>query len=115
MRKGIGRIEMSCKHCTPIEGDGPFTYEEYILNDNERALIEPHDDKFIFVVMNIAGSGDSRDTAEIKIAYCPWCGSKLEASTDNTECEFEDFGAGFLCHTHNQTFAACKNDGHYKG
>ena len=68
---------MSCKHCTPIEGDGPFTYEEYILNDNERALIEPHDDKFLLIIMNISGDADGSDTAEIKIHYCPWCGDKL--------------------------------------
>ena len=115
MMKRIGRVEMSCKHCSPIEGDGPFAYEKYTPNGHEQAVIEPNDDKFILVVKNTSGSGGGSDTAEIKISFCPWCGSILKASPASTECEFEDFGAGSFCHTHNQTFGACKNDGHYKG
>jgi hypothetical protein len=31
------------------------------------------------------------------------------------ECDFEDIGAGFFCHTHQQMFGACKDDGYYTG
>ena len=31
----------------------------------------------------------------------------------NMECDFEDFGAGFFCHTHHQTWPQCREQGHY--